>query len=148
MKKFGFFICSVLLVAFASAQGPNPVSWSFTSKKISDNVYEIQMTASIQQGWHLYSQTQPDDAIAQPTSFSFNKNPLLDFDGKVKEQGKLEKVKDEVGSANQYTNKVVFVQKVKLKGKAKTNVTGKLEYQTCNDKQCLPPKTINLSIAL
>jgi hypothetical protein len=42
----------------------------------------------------------------------------------------------------------VFIQRVKLRGKAKTNITGKLEYQTCNDEKCLPPKTVNLSIAL
>ena len=150
MKKFSFFLLSLVIGGFAFGQGLNPVSWSFNSKKTGENVYEIQMTATIQQGWHLYSQSQPKDAIAQPTSFVFNKNPLLEFNGNVKEVGKLEKFVDrelEV-SANQYSNKVVFVQKVKLKGKAKTNVTGKLTYQTCDDKKCLPPKTVNLSIAL
>jgi hypothetical protein len=150
MKKFTFILLSVFVVGMASAQTLNPVSWSFTSKKIGTNVYEIQMTASIQNGWHVYSQNQPKDAIAEPTSFAFNKNPLLEFDGGVKEVGKLEKYKDEALdiSANQYSNKVVFTQRVKLKGKAKTNVTGKLTYQTCNDEKCLPAKTINLSIAL
>jgi hypothetical protein len=150
MKKFAFILFSFFTIAVASAQTLNPVSWTFSSKKISANVYELQMTATIQNGWHLYSQSQPDDAIAVPTAFSFNKNPLLAFDGKVKEVGKLQKYKDEkLGvSANQYSSKVVFVQKIKLKGKAKTNVTGKLEYQTCNDEKCLPPKTVNLSIAL
>lgn len=150
MKKFIFILSSLLVVGIASAQSLNPVSWSFSSKKVSDNVYEVQMTATIQQGWHLYSQTQPKDAIAQPTSFTFNKNPLLQLDGKVKEIGNLEKFKDKELdiSANQYSNKVVFTQRVKLKGKAKTNVTGKLTYQTCNDEKCLPAKTINLSVAL
>ena len=108
------------------------------------------MTATIQEGWHLFSQSQPKDAIAQPTTVVFNKNPLLQLDGKVKEIGTLEKFKDKELdiSANQYSNKVVFTQRVKLKGKAKTNVTGKLTYQTCNDEKCLPPKTINLAIAL
>jgi len=41
-------------MAFAQKE-LNPVTWSFTSKKISDNVYEIQMTATIESGWHLYS---------------------------------------------------------------------------------------------
>jgi thiol:disulfide interchange protein DsbD len=150
MKKLYFILLSLFVTILASAQGLNPVSWNFTSKKISDNVYEIQMTATIQQGWHLYSQTQPKDAIAQPTSFVFNRNPLIELDGKVKEIGNLEKFKDKELdiSANQYSNKVVFTQKVKLKGKAKTNVTGKLTYQTCDDVKCLPPKTVNLSIAL
>ena len=150
MKKFS--LIALLFVSFLSiqAQGISPVSWSFGSKKISENVYELQMTATIQQGWHLYAQTQPADAIAQPTSFSFNKNPLVMLDGKIKEVGKLEKFKDEkLGvSANQYSNQVIFIQKVRLKGKAKTNITGKLEFQTCNDQKCLPPKTINLAITL
>ena len=132
------------------AQPISPVSWSFASKKIGENAYELQLIASIQSGWHLYSQVQPGDAIAQPTTFNFNKNPLVDLDGKVKEIGKLEKYKDAKLdiSANQYSQKVTFVQKVKVKGKVKTNISGKLEFQTCDDKKCLPPKTVNFSIAL
>ena len=151
MKKLAFLSISFFMAAMAFAQKDlNPVSWSFSSKKISENVYEIQMTATMENGWHLYSQTQPKDAMAEPTSFDFKKNPLLEFDGKVKETGKLEKFVDkELGvSANQYSNKVVFTQKIKMKGKAKTNVTGTLRYQTCNDEKCLPAKTVNLSIAL
>ena len=150
MKKLCLILVLFFVVAVAQAQILNPVSWSFSSKKLAENVYEVQMIATIQQGWHLYSQSQPKDAIAQPTSFVFNKNPLLELEGKVKEVGKLEKFVDKELdiSANQYSNKVVFVQKVKLKGKAKTNVTGKLTYQTCNDEKCLPAKTVNMSIAL
>jgi hypothetical protein len=148
MKKIHLLIILLFVSAFSFAQTLNPVSWSFTSKKLADNTYQIEMVATIQQGWHLYAQEQPKDAIAIPTSFAFNKNPLVSLEGKVKEIGRMEKFKDEkLGvAANQYSNKVVFVQKVKLRGKAKTNVTGKLEFQTCNDQRCLPPKTINLSI--
>jgi thiol:disulfide interchange protein DsbD len=150
MKRLLLILSAFFTVTVASAQNINPVSWTFTSKKLGDKEYEIQMLATIQQGWHLYSQSQPADAIAQPTSFQFNKNPLLDMNGKVKEVGKMEKFKDKTldVSANQYSNKVLFVQKVKIKGKAKTNVTGKLEFQTCNDEKCLPPKSVNFSIAL
>ena len=149
MRTF-LVIAALFFGSYSFAQQLSPVSWSFNSKKISDNTYEVQLVATIQQGWHLYSQNQPEDAIAQPTSFNFNKNPLLLFEGNVKEMGKLEKYRDvklDV-SANQYSQKVVFIQKVKLKGKAKTNVSGKLEYQTCDDKKCLPPKTIPFSVAL
>lgn len=133
-----------------AAVAQSPVSWAFNSKKIGANLYELRLTATMQPGWHLYAQNQPEDAIAQPTLFTFNNNPLLSFDGKVKEVGKLEKFRDEkLGvSANQYSGKVDFVQVVKVKGAAKTNVTGKLEFQTCDDKKCLPPKTVPFSIAI
>lgn len=150
MKKFSLFIFAVLLSAGAFAQNVNPVSWTFSSKKISEGVYELQMVATIQDGWHLYAQSQPADAIAQPTSFTFNKNPLVTFDGKVKEVGKLQHFTDKKAgiSANQYSHTVSFIQRVKLKGKAKTSVTGVVEFQTCNEERCLPPKNVNLTIAL
>jgi len=150
MKKIIAIIAAAFTIGSASAQLANPVSWSFDSKKLSDNVYEVQMIATIQSGWHLYSQTQPKDAIAQPTSFKFNNNPLLEIDGKIKEDGKLEKYKDEELdiSANQYSRQVVFTQKVKLKGKVRSNVGGTVTFQTCDDKKCLPPKTITFNIAL
>jgi hypothetical protein len=148
MKKVLFFLVVVFSAVVAKAQMANPVNWSFSSKKLSDNVYEVRMMANIQPGWHLYSQSQPKDAIAIPTSFNFNKNPLVQFDGTVKESGKLEKYTDnDLGvSANQYSKQVVFVQKVKVRGKAKTAVTGKVEFQTCDDKKCLPPKTVNFTV--
>ncbi|HNU88619.1 MAG TPA: protein-disulfide reductase DsbD family protein [Ferruginibacter sp.] len=51
-------------------------------------------------------------------------------------------------SANQYSNEVDFVQKVKLKTAAKTNISGSVEYQTCDDKKCLPSKKVTFNLAL
>lgn len=144
-----FFLALALGMTAANAQ-LNPVSWTFSSKKIADKTYEVHLTATMQSGWHLYSQVQPEDAIAIPTGFKLNSNPLLTLDGKIKEIGKMEKFHDaklEV-SANQYAGKVDFVQVVKLKANVKTNLTGSVEYQTCDDKKCLPPKTVNFSVAI
>lgn len=147
MKKFFTFIVLIAAAVTVRAQ-QNPVSWSYTSKKIADKTYEIQMIATIQAGWHLYSQTQPEDAIAIPTTFVIKSNPLFTLNGKIKEAGKLEKFHDEKLdlSANQYSSKVVFSQVVKLKTNAKTNFSGSVEFQTCDDKKCLPPKTVTFSV--
>lgn len=148
-KRLMFLLAFALVITAAKAQ-LNPVSWTFTSKKIADKTYEVHLTATMQSGWHLYSQVQPEDAIAIPTGFKLNNNPLLALDGKIKEIGKMEKFHDaklEV-SANQYAGKVDFVQVVKLKANVKTNLTGSVEYQTCDDKKCLPPKIVNFSVAI
>lgn len=149
MKKLLVIAVLFSLGLTASAQ-LNPISWSFSSKKIGDKLYEIQMKATIEDNWHLYSQVQPADAVAMPTTFTFNPNPLFSLEGKVTESGKLEKFTDKtLGlSANQYSHTVIFTQKVKLKANVKTNLTGNVEFQTCDDKKCLPPKTINYSIAI
>lgn len=148
MKKWLLSIVLISGSCFLNAQ--SPVSWSFNTKKISDKTFEVHLIANIQSGWHLYSQDQPSDAIAIPTSVSINNNPLLQLNGKVKEVGKMEKFTDKnLGvSAHQYSDKVDFVQVVKLKSNAKTNISGSVEFQTCNDKKCLPPKTVDFNIAL
>ena len=140
----------ILTIGVVAAKAQSPVNWAFSTKKVSDKTYEVHLTATLQSGWHLYSQIQPEDAIAIPTGFKFTNNPLLKLDGKIREIGKLEKFKDEkLGiSAHQYSKKVDFVQIIKLKGNAKTNVSGSVEYQTCDDKKCLPPKTVNFSVDL
>jgi len=150
MRTTLLLVAIFFTTASVQAQMLNPVSWAFTAKKTSDKTYEVHLTANIQSGWHIYSQTQPDDAIAVPTSVTINNNPLVKLDGKIKEVGKLEKYKDETVKAtnHQYSTKVDFVQVVKLKSSAKTNVTGNVEFQTCDDKKCLPPKTVNFNIAL
>ena len=148
MKRF--ILLSIIGLMFTAVQAQNPVSWTFFAKKIDDKTYEVHMTANIQSGWHLYSQNQPDDAIAIPTGFTINNNPLIKLDGKIKEMGSLEKFHDKKldVSANQYSNKVDFVQVVKLKASAKTNISGSVEFQTCNDEKCLPPRTVNFNVAI
>lgn len=149
MKKL-LVMAIVVFAAVSSKAQLNPILWSFTAKKTGDKSYEIAMKATIQNKWHLYSQTQPDDAVINPTAFTINVNPLFKLDGKISEIGKMEKYKDkELGiSANQYSTSVTFVQKVKLKANIKTNFTGNVEYQTCDDHQCLPPKKVNFSVAI
>ena len=150
MKQFFLGVILIFMVGSVNAQMLNPVQWTFTSKKLADKSYEIHLTANIQSSWHLYSQTQPADAINIPTAIAFNSNPLVSLNGKTKEDGKMEVYKDKrLGiTANQYMDKVDFIQKVKLKVNAKTNISGSIEYQTCDDKKCLPPKKITFNLAL
>ncbi len=149
MKKITILLAAVLMTAVLHAQ-LNPVTWTFTAKKIADKTYEVHVKATIESNWHLYSQTQPEDAIAEPTVISFTSNPLLSLEGKIKEDGKMEKFHDAKLdlSANQYASSVDFVQVVKLKSNAKTSLNGTVRFQTCDDKKCLPPKTVNFSVPL
>jgi hypothetical protein len=90
MKKSVLLLFAVFIAGIAFAQ--SPVSWAFSSKKVGANLYEVRLTATMQPGWHLYSQNQPADAVAQPTSFNFNRQSAGGARWQGKEVGKLAKV--------------------------------------------------------
>jgi len=132
-----------------TAQIQDPVKWTFDAKKIADGSYEVRLTATIDAGWHIYSQNTPDGGPI-PTNITFTKNPLILSEGKVKEIGKLEKKHEPIFGVDvkQYSNKVDFVQTFKLKGKVKTAIAGSVEFMVCNDSQCLPPSIKKFSLEI
>ena len=151
-KQFPVVAIFLLFTVVSQAQNgsKSPVQWQYSAKKVADKIYEIHVTATLDAGWHAYSQQQPEEAVAQPTQIQFKANPLVGLQGKMKEVGQMEKWSDESTGikANQYAKQVDFVQTVKTKGSVKTSLSGSLTYQVCTDKMCLPPKTESFSIPL
>lgn len=148
MNRLLLVICSLLLVSVSFAQS-DVVQWEFESKKLGDKKYEVRLIAHVKNPWHIYSITTPDGGPL-PTRISFTKNPLAMIDGKIKEVGKLESHFEEVFDIDTkyYNDKVEFVQVVNVKGNAKTNLSGTVEFMACTNEQCLPPKSVPFSIAL
>lgn len=148
MKVILLSLLVTMISAVSLAQSNKEVKWAFSAKKIADKTYEVVLTATVNGNWHIYSQNVGVDGPI-PTAFTFTKNPLLAFEGAVKENGKLIKKNEEVwgGEVRYYENKVEFVQKVKIKG-GKTNLAGKVEYMVCNEEKCLPPAETAFSIAI
>lgn len=146
MKRIFTLLGFMMMAGFAKAQINNPVTWTYSAKKIADKVYEIHMTANIDGNWHLYAQDAGEGP--EPTTFSFTANPLITFDGKVKEVGKLEKSYDKNFNSvlKYYAKKVDFIQKIKVKSSVATVVKGTVNYMVCNDRQCLPPKDVPFSV--
>lgn len=147
MKKV-LLTCIGLITGFAlSAQILEPVKLSYGAKKISEGTYEVTITASIQDGWHIYSQTTPDGGPL-PTTISFNDNPAVILQDDIKEKGQLEKKYEEVFGVDvkYYSDKVDFVQTVKLNNAFAANLSGTIEYMACDDERCLPPEEVEFRI--
>jgi len=149
MKKGIIFVLLLSIATLGYSQIQNPVTWSFSSKKIDAKTYEVHIVATVDDGWHLYSQTTPDGGPI-PTSISFTKNPLITTNRPAKEIGKLEQRHEPLFGVDvkQFSGKVEFVQKVTLKTPVKTVLSGVVEFMVCNDTQCLPPAEKKFAIAL
>ncbi len=147
MKRiFTLIAAFFLMLSCVNAQIENPVKWSYTAKKIADKNYELHITATIDGKWHIYAQDAGEGP--EPTVFTFASNPLVKLNGAVKESGNLEKAYDPnfKSTLKFYSNKVDFIQKIKLRSSASTEVKGTVSFMVCNDKKCLPPKEIPFSI--
>ena len=131
------------------AQVKDPVQWSFAAKKTGANTYEVILTATLPKPWHIYSTTTGKGGPI-PTKVTIKRNPLVSVVGGIKEVGKLESQYDEnfETTVKYFSNKVEFVQVVTVKGKSKTNLSGTVEYMTCDDSRCLPPTTKSFELKL
>jgi thiol:disulfide interchange protein DsbD len=149
MKNFLFVLAGLLFYGNANSQVKEPVSWTYTAIKRAPGIYEIVITADVPKPWHIYSISTPAGGPV-PTKISFNSNPLIVKEGKIKETGKMEKINDKVFGVQvfYYSGKVAYSQTVKVKGSVNTNISGTVSFMVCDDTQCLPPskKTFDLKL--
>jgi len=148
MKKYFSLCFGILTIHYCMAQ--NPVTWGYSTKKISEHVYEVHLKANIQNGWHLYSQKQSEDFLGIPTRVKFTKHPLVTLSGKITEIGELEKSKDPVLNIESayYSSEVEFVQTITIRNSLKTTLSGRIEFQTCTNEKCLPPASVSFSVPI
>ena len=121
-----------------NSQDIEPVEWQYDVNKINDTEYNISFSASILEGWKLYSQFSPNEG-ALPTSFSFIKN-ISGF-----EASELFNEDDYiVGFDNvfkmdlyYYENEAYFNQNVKLLDKDLNQIKVEIDYSSCDDELCV-----------
>ena len=149
MTKFILSVTLLLTAAVVSVNAQSPVTWSYSAKKTGDKLYEIHLVAKLEEEWHIYSQTTPEGGPV-PTAISFSKNPLVTMEGAIREVGKLEEHFEPLFGVKvkQYSEKVEFVQTIKLKAAVKTAVNGHIQFMVCNDVECMPPSKNTFSISL
>jgi thiol:disulfide interchange protein DsbD len=138
MKKL-ILVITILAINFSKAQVLEPVKWETSVSKVSDNEAVLIATATIDSGWHLYSQAVPDDGPI-PTSFTFEGNgKYLKKGNTVEEEGHT--IDDPIfGMKIKYfENKATFKQTVRLKSKNDFIINGIVTFMVCDDKRCLAP---------
>ena len=148
------FIASILILflGFTSfSQIYDPVKWETKVEKISKNEFNLISIATIDKGWHLYSQDVPKDGPI-PTSFIYDDDGgVVKITGNTQEgEGTIEFTKlfgEEGMDIEHFSNKATFIQKIEVVG-AKNKVNAFVEFMACNDTQCTPPKEVDLEFDL
>ena len=132
-----------LLSIGISAQVKDPVKFQLKINELKNNEYEAVLTAHLEKNWHIYSKDIPEDSGIPTEMRVSGKN--IELIGKVTEVGKKEDEFSEAFGVRivYYSNSVAFKQKFKLKNPAQpSNVIAEITYQTCDDRVCLAPNTL------
>lgn len=141
-----FLLFFLVLFVGISAQIKNPVKFKFTVNELGNNQYEAVLNATLESGWHIYSRDIPEDT-GIPTEYVVSgKN--IELIGKFQEVGKKHEEFSEAfgGTIIYYSNSAGFKQKFKLKDPTKAgDVVAEITYQTCDDRVCLAPNTLEFN---
>ncbi|AZZ59064.1 protein-disulfide reductase DsbD family protein [Riemerella anatipestifer] len=133
---------TMLAVNF-SAQIKDPVKFKLKVNELSNQEYEAVLTATLENGWHIYSKDLPEDS-GIPTEMKVSGANIIPV-GKIVEIGKKHDEFSEAFGARivYFSNTATFKQKFKLKDASKpADVNVEITYQTCNDRVCLAPNTL------
>ena len=131
------------------AQVQNPVKWEAKYTELPNGEGEIIVTATIEKGWHTYSQNISPDAGPVPTTVSFSPGSNYEMIGKsIEENVKEEFDKTFEMKIASFEHKAIIKQKLKRKNLKEFQTPITVEFMVCNDKQCLPPKTVDLMLTV
>lgn len=148
-------ISAFLFTLALAAAPPDPVTWKITDGPVTPlkpgTKFNVTLTATVTEGWHFYSmkpvaegptatriwvdpgQPFPQAGIIQATTPRIQQDPTFDKEVET------------------YEGEAQFTMPLRVPSKTDTGsqmLVVNVSYQSCNDKICLPPKTIMLTQAI
>lgn len=134
MKKIIALFLVFFTIANASAQIVKPAKWKTKVEKLSDTEFNLIITGTIEDGWHVYSQFTPENGPL-PMVLEF-KNVAGNYQlmGKATES-KYKKQYNDVFEVDEYyfEKAATITQKVKILNPKTTSIKLRFEYQVCKE---------------
>lgn len=118
-----------------------PVKWQSKLVEKGGNLYEVQIIGQIDnKEWHIYDLGPYVDGPI-PTSLKIEHSGNVKLSGKNYMLTPSHKAFDDIFQMEigTITGKIIVAQKVELTKNTKSKITAIIEWQACNDQNCLPP---------
>jgi thiol:disulfide interchange protein DsbD len=134
--------------ALAPAQ-TNPITIAPPEKLTAKagGTVEVKTALQMRPGYHCNSNTPSDDYLI-PLKLTWTPGPF-EAPQVAYPKPQMEKFNFSDKPLSVYTGDFVITTKFKVAANANPGTTflsGKLRYQACNDRMCLPPKTVDVSL--
>lgn len=143
MPKSLLFL-SVLFLSFCSI-GQNEVVWDVQYDAESES---ILFNATIEKGWHLYSQDINEGIGPVATAFTFETNKaVFKLSGSTTEPTPITEYDPNFdGELSYFKDSVQFQQKIKVKSAGE--VKGFITFMVCDETKCLPPVDVEFNLTV
>ena len=123
------------------------ISWTSKVTQENDSIYKVDLLATIEPGWHLYSQ-HLEEGGPLATTFSWEPASSIETLSEMSE-GPSHKAYEEIFMMETayFEKEALFSQRIKLKKKTET-ISLIASYQICDDQACIfePGEEITVSL--
>ena len=139
--KTKIILLFLLITLPLSAQILEPVKWNITEQKVDESTLELHFKATIEEGWHLYSNELPDGGPLA-TEVTYTTLEGVEPSGELISDKKSVEEYVELFSMvlNFFEKEVTFVQRLKILS-PDYKIEGAIRYMGCNNLTCLTPTT-------
>ena len=129
-----FACCNV-----AFAQMLEPVKWTQELKMVSDTEAELTFSATIEEGWHLYTTDVPEGGPL-PATVRFDVLEGAELVGELTNVGEIHTEYDAMFEMDlpSFSHNGQFVQRLKFADPENYKIEGLLEGQACCEGACMP----------
>ena len=143
MNRIFVSLLAVIFSISVRGQMMDPVHFSSQLKTLEGNKGEIVFSATIDNGWHVYSTDLGNDGPVSAT-FTAVKMDGVEMVGKLKPRGHVVKQFDKMFDMELrfFEHKAECVQQVRFT-KPQYTIECYLEYGACNDEMCMPPTQVD-----
>ena len=149
MKYIKLLLLTLVLAVPAFAQ-QQPVSWKAEAVQVEGNTYEIRATGTILGNWHIYDLTDYGSNGPCGTIFTVEAGDKVALIGDPYISSEVHKGFDDVFGIEIGTceGPVVICQKVELLQGNEVSVPVTVEWQACNDENCIPPDDVTMDVTM
>lgn len=140
-KSIFFIVCLALSFSSFGQEADWTVNYDSETELVT-------FTATIEEGWHLYSQKINEGIGPVATSFQFEPNKKqFKLVGKTLEPTPITEYDPNFeGELSFFKNSVAFTQKIKVKSSGEIN--GTITFMLCNEEMCIPPADLDFNITI
>ena len=136
LRRITFILLLMVYTLASFAQLSQPVKWTYKTKVIKENIVEIQITAVVDKGWHLYSQYNTK-GLTQQTVFTYEPSSSYKLVGKTTEPSYVE-ITDEFGTDRYFEKSpIIFTQKIEVLSEKDFVIEATVDAQACTEGKCV-----------